>query len=366
MTPFALAKGFISDGTILFDPEGQGNGVQEVIEKYNRDMSFPEPFLSIQNCCLLLNRGYNMMSLDRRYAAIIREKLVSPVSKKDLIVTDGNSQITVALEKLQARDIAYWSTNTEVFLYPDENQYSIGTLILYNPFTQQTKVFSPTFPHLVEGDFYRVLNWDRAATTPKYDPSQSRVVYYFYDLGNANKAISLWDIEKNMEVWRRNLKPTRPWSSEPEWSPDGSQFAIFLPNAVRAKTLELTLVDRAGNETVLLDPAFSQKITAGSGITWSPNEQYLSFYVQDELGVRLLIYDFKVKQVWEPLPIEFTEREDDVNSDGIIWSPDSKQFLVNHFLAESRQFAYLVDVEKRLVYDFGYQFNAAVWLAPIE
>ena len=267
-----------------------------MIEKYLPGLARTDPFLSINNCCLLIENAKNRMSLDHRFAAIVQYEQEDYDKGQSIIFTDGYTQMNVDMGKLQARDVAYWPTNTEVFLYPKEQLYPQGTLILYNPFTQQSKVISPAFPHLVDGVLYRVPNWDSAPKAPKYDPSLSRVVYFKDNFMNPDTAIILWDLETNTEVWRRNLKSlvAWPWSSEPEWSPDGSRFAVFLPDMVRHETLELTLVDRAGNETILLDQGISKRITWGSGITWSPNGQYISFYVQEERGVRLLVYDFEL------------------------------------------------------------------------
>ncbi len=359
----------LSDGTILFNPLQKGKRSYAVVDKYQHEMASPEVFLSIQDCCIFADNNSNqMIAPDQRHAAFIREELSKTAVKTSMILTDGDSYQSVDLDKLQASGIAYWPSNTQVFLYPVGNPYPLGRLILYNLVTQQSQLITPTFPNLVDGRFWPVPNWYSASVAPKYDPSLSMVIFYENNLEKPDWAISLWDLKTNTEIWRRNLisLAARPWSSEPAWSPDGSRFAIFVPDAGEHKTLELTVVDREGNEKSLLDPAISEKFLWASGIAWSPDGQYLSFYVQEEADVRLLVYDFKREEVWDPAIVEYTHDEFNGNPGGVVWSPDGKQFLANNLLAQARKFAYLVDVEKRQGFDFGYLYGTAVWLAPVE
>jgi hypothetical protein len=358
--PIAMKKEDLADGIILFNSPDKS----EEVKIYQKDKAALETFISQKEYDIFLGiSGNQMMSPDRRHAAIIRD--VTEISEKGkyLIGTNGKTKTITNMEVLNARGIAYWLNDKQILFYPTGHIYPLGTLLLYNPFSRQLKIVQPTFPDLIDGYFYQVPNWGSAPIAPKYDPYLKRVVYY--KLNADEKAISLWNLESKTEIWKRELMSDTaiPWSSEPAWSPDGSQFAIFLPDAERHETLELTLVDRDGKEKIIHDPTISKWVTWGGGITWSPDGRYLSLYIEEYLSVvRPLVYDLTLKQTWDPGVIEIRDQPMSGNPGGVIWSPDSKQFLVNNI--GTIPFAYVVDVEKKLVYNFKYLFETAIWLKP--
>ncbi len=351
-TPLAWQSEALTDGVILYSPREQDN----VIEKIDRESPLPEQFFSQEECCLMLYTG-KMTSPDRKYAAIV-------TGADELLVTDGQTQISANLDKLNAIDIVYWPNNEQVFLWPkDYDSAPFGKLILYSPFTQEAKLIIPSFPDLVNTDLFPVSQWQNAMNDAKYDPSLSFVVYYraVKGKGDVFNSIVLWDIQNNQELWHRNLAYTTSWPfpSEPEWSPDGKRFAIFLPTVKNLSQLELVIIDSSGNETRIASSKLPQSIRYGAGLEWSPDGNFLAFYVQDNDQLRLLVYDLEKDEIWDPLII--IDYSDALLGEmqGVVWSPDSTQFLTHLTLS-------LVDIEKKQVFEFPYAFRNAVWLTAKE
>ena len=356
-TPLAWQSEALTDGVILYTSREQDN----VIEKIDRESPLPEVFFSQEECCLMLYTG-KMTSPDRKYAAIVTGAV-------ELLVTDGQTQISANLDKLNAIDIVYWPNNEQVFLWPkDYDSAPFGKLILYSPFTQEAKLIIPSFPDLVNTDLFPVSQWQNAMNDAKYDPSLSFVVYYRAVMGEGDvfNSIVLWDIQNNQELWHRNLAYTTSWPfpSEPEWSPDGKRFAIFLPTVKNLSQLELVIIDSSGNETIMDPSKLPQSIRYGAGLEWSPDGNFLAFYVQDNDQLRLLIYDLEKDEIWDPLIIIHYSDALLGEMQGVVWSPDSTQFLVTQeFIHYLDSFSYLADVDKRQIYNFLTPFENAVWLA---
>jgi hypothetical protein len=107
-TPLAWQSEALTDGVILYTSREQDN----VIEKIDRESPLPEVFFSQEECCLMLYTG-KMTSPDRKYAAIV-------TGADELLVTDGQTQISANLDKLNAIDIVYWPNNEQVFLWPKD------------------------------------------------------------------------------------------------------------------------------------------------------------------------------------------------------------------------------------------------------
>jgi WD40 repeat protein len=351
-TPLAWQSEVLTDGVILYTSREQDN----VIEKIDRENPLPEEFFSQEECCLMLYTG-KMTSPDRKYAAIV-------TGADELLVTDGQTQISANLDKLNAIDIVYWPNNEQVFLEPkDYDSAPFGKLILYSPFTQEAKLIIPSFPDLVNTDLFPVPQWQNAMNDVKYDPSLSFVVYYRESEGEAKliRSIVLWDTQSKRELWHRDMEypASRPFASEPEWSPDGKHFAIFLPTVKNPHQLELVIIDSSGNETSIASSKLLQSIRYGAGLEWSPDGNFLAFYVQDNDQLRLLVYDLEKDEIWDPLII--IDHPDDMIGEmrGVVWSPDSTQFLTHLTLS-------LVDIEKKQVFEFPYRFRNAVWLTTKE
>jgi Tol biopolymer transport system component len=150
----------------------------------------------------------------------------------------------------------------------------------------------------------------------------------------------------------------------PEWSPDGKRFAIFLPTVKNLSQLELVIIDSSGNETSIASSKLPQSIRYGAGLEWSPDGNFLAFYVQNNDQLRLLVYDLEKDEIWDPLII--IDYSDALLGEmqGVVWSPDSTQFLVTQeFIHYLDSFSYLADVDKRQIYNFLTPFENAVWLA---
>jgi hypothetical protein len=379
VTPQAWQPQRLADGILLFNPVDN----DLAINKFSRDLPAPLLFSSQNECCAMdTMSGYYSTSPNHQYAAYLRYERQGGQFNIYLIITDGVTQTSVLMDDLKALSIAYWLNDQEVLLFPDyyehlpwfpeEELLPLGTLISYNPFTKETRQIVPSFPDLIDGTLYRTHNWTSAPFGPKYDPSFLLAVYYSDRLsGEPSPKISLWDLQSATEIWHRNIPmfTQPPFPSEPMWAPDGSQFAIFIPDAQSKTKLELTLVSRDGTEQVVQLPYAN--ILSGSGITWSPDSAYISFFVVEDYLVHMVVYNVVNKELWELEPVKINTKE--MLAENVylvysftIWSSDSTQFLTKSITWGDEKFIYLVDVQNRQIYDFPYPFNNAVWLTAKE
>jgi len=72
-----------------------------------------------------------------------------------------------------------------------------------------------------------------------------------------------------------------------------------------------------------------------------------------------LVYDLEKDEIWDPLIVIHYSDALLGEMQGVVWSPDSTQFLTHLTLS-------LVDIEKKQVFEFPYRFRNAVWLKAKE
>ena len=150
------------------------------------------------------------------------------------------------------------------------------------------------------------------------DPQLTRVVYQYNNVEEFTRWVLL-DLQSKKELWRRDIG-YQPWTT-PDWTPDGTRFAVGLPTDVPDGFMELYIVDRAGNEqqaTHLEKAGLQAEILQ---TRWSPDQRYIAFW----LGNMLAVFDDATG-----VTTNYCIHSRNSIGDDFYWSPDSKQLALNY------------------------------------
>jgi Tol biopolymer transport system component len=157
------------------------------------------------------------------------------------------------------------------------------------------------------------------------DPTLTRLVYV-RDYGrNEEAGLVLVNLENGQTLWE--LKRFSPGDRHiPIWSPDGSQVAVISDDFQDAggTRWELYTVNRDGQATQWIDMKSKTVIHSSlwaDGPEWSPNERYIAFFSDS-----LYILDMVDRWIFD-LCIPMGEWSGALQN-AVIWSPDSKQILI--------------------------------------
>lgn len=150
------------------------------------------------------------------------------------------------------------------------------------------------------------------------DPQLTRVVYQYNNVEEFTRWVLL-DLQSKKELWRRDIG-YQPWMT-PDWTPDGTRFAVGLPTDVPDGFMELYIVDRAGNEQQITHFEKADLQAEILQTRWSPDQRYIAFWLNNLLAV----FDSTTGAT-----TNYCIHSRDSIGDGIYWSPDSKQLAFNY------------------------------------
>jgi Tol biopolymer transport system component len=137
---------------------------------------------------------------------------------------------------------------------------------------------------------------------------------------------------------------------EPAWSSDGQYLAAGLLHSAETSTPEVQIhgneiyqVDRDGRETRLTYLTNNYSKSEIGRLAWSPDNRYIAFELNvepisypeyaeiDSRGPRLAVLDTQTYQVTNYcIPLG-------VNGSKLIWSPDSRQIIVQNLNVSNRK-----------------------------
>jgi WD40 repeat protein len=193
--------------------------------------------------------------------------------------------------------------------------------IIYNAFTSQQEEIKPGYPGMLNSGL-RIWGWPYTQTV--YDPTLSLVAYPLNDW-----AIILWDRENNKEIARFPKTSDTVFDTIPVWSPDGRLMLIINPPASESIG-EIYSVSADGIVTRLTYFANSPSNILPKFLRWSPDMKSVAFWLVENEVPRLVVLDLKTKFVTNYC---LEGMESHKNMSGLlaapIWSPDSKNLLIN-------------------------------------
>lgn len=228
-----------------------------------------------------------------------------------------------------------------------------------NPFTGEQQELTSVFPGISKA---RTILW--GLTRVIYDPTQTRVVYPFFD-GENKTSVALWNTETNQEIARIITYGFPAFGYEPVWFSNGERF-IFVADVTEREPgdllfhHELLSVSREGEFQVLTHFSnFFRQTEMNGGYRLSPDETQIAFWMDDGQGMgeglQLAVLNMNTDQVTNYC----------ISGAGYpIWSPDSTQLLV----LTTEQEAYstiLVDLDQKIAALIAEETEPQGWmLAP--
>jgi hypothetical protein len=269
----------------------------------------------------------------------------------------------------------HWLNNEQIALNlfqpwgEGQDRYPIDQMI-YNPFTGEREQFtSEQYPDIDRANAR--MYWEGASTT-KYDPSVTRVVYPAriakdYS-GKSGHGYVLWDLENQIKLAEI---VTGQFASTPMWAPDGSRFVINDDWGDG----EFYAITRDGQVTQLTH-LNSESSSAGQQFfsdlySWSPDGRYLAFWrVEDKNPLfpgTLALLDTETGNITDTcISAGLMELDTPRNYFHLspIWSPDGKYLVTEANRQEDGSYqSVLVDLEGNLAIPLGENIFPVGWLA---
>jgi hypothetical protein len=377
-----LPAGFLSPGKIVYRPENfdplradsHTPGLMVVDPLTNMAYPFPEA----TECCSYILESERLVSRDRKWVALEYENF----DKKQFgyLITNANNSSTYSFMKDSVQNpwqyLLTWLNDERMVLYPQSNtpQYP-NRFLVYHPLTNQKTEVELSLPGLLPAKKeYPVLDWYNAIY-PSFDPTMTRAVYYKWDdTDTLYREIVLWDMEANIPLWRFPLEsPLYEFEvSEPKWATDGSWFVTVLRDQKSLNQVHLMRIFRDGRQEILRTGILGESLSAIAGVSISPNQRYISFFVYEDGNHHLYILDLDRDEVWDTCmagPVA-SNAPVSTHTEGV-WSPDSRQIIVSTNIDISSiktingETRFIVDIEKKEIIRFDIISSRwVIWLAP--
>jgi dipeptidyl aminopeptidase/acylaminoacyl peptidase len=220
-----------------------------------------------------------------------------------------------------------------------------GSIILYDPFSQDWRYFSDEIP-----DFYNFQDRSMIWWLVDYSPDLS-VVAYLGRMDDGGPGVIVRDLVTKVTIWKA---PGLPYGI-PRWSPAEDQIAVVMSG-------QLYLVDKTSRIIQFPELAFGNDIL---NLSWSPNGQYIALWAghDERMKADLMIYDTKASQV-----VDFCLTDNGRYNGFPVWSPDSRQFVVKMFLDDSgisQPSTVLVDIQNNAAYEISDDKSPLEWMNSI-
>jgi dipeptidyl aminopeptidase/acylaminoacyl peptidase len=218
-----------------------------------------------------------------------------------------------------------------------------------------------------------------------YDPMLKFAIYP-HTVGTTDQTYTyaLWDLTKqklvaSLENIFTNF-PARNFYPMPRWSPDGSHFVFVggvfpLDPSSDIYKLELYQVDRGGQAEQLTHLSGDVYIW-DSSLSWSPDGRYIAFFIGPPLGAatqkaQVAVLDTVTLDVTKYcISISFHGFDGGVYGTGFppppIWSPDSKQFLVEDWYQKEHRHTILVDIVHGSAAQLADDMEPMAWLSNLD
>lgn len=271
--------------------------------------------------------------------------------------------------------LADWINNQQIAIVmaepsddPFYDKFPASVLIL-NPFTEQTQVFSPNYPYIDRAN--PMINFGGRWGSTIYDPSLSRVVYAGTHNFLGYMLYSLTEGKILAEIPNYNL------AALPIWFSNGSQLIVlggddFYKVSTSGETKKITW----------FNPNYNINKNAGwdffirSYYSLSPNENLLAFWFGkreenvswDQTTFTLAILNLETGEIIDTCIKASNYQHEHLPPFAYpIWSPDSKNLLVSaKYPQENERDLVLIDLEKHAAFRLQSDLIPAGWLVGDE
>ena len=176
------------------------------------------------------------------------------------------------------------------------------------------------------------MSWSPHETQLAYVNEQDIIIFDF--VTQTEKILTSQD-----DIWLKRF---------PVWSTDGTYIAYQYHPMTAEEDTAIIMIDAQTGELQHRIATAEYRILPNASFSWSPNSQYFVYYLQTELGMRLFVRNQFMEVVAELDSVRIFR--------DIIWSPDSKWIILEHF-GDSMLF----EVETQEKYPFGFGASDFAW-----
>jgi len=318
-----LLSDILALGMMIFFDADETAGI---VRFYSLSSSKSSPVSFLDDSSRAILSDYRV-SPDGKWLAFVRARLDSEGVRHD--------ELVLTASKYQEQQIIPWDTKTwgdlqgwladsqQVVIAPpfDDNLLPAerpDKIIVFDPFAGQQHYISPSFPYS-GGSIYDY--WKYIGMSVVYDPTLNRVVYI-----DDEQTLVLWDVQGSRELWRFVSPGIIADNPAPVWAPNGAVMALATrlnPEETLddSSKFEFLFISQEGKVT--RSQPFPHYLGLERGLTsWSPNGRYLSFYwnAVGHKEKQLFLWDTKMQEFLDYCLTDVASEP--------IWSPDSRQFIV--------------------------------------
>lgn len=297
-----LENGLILSGKETYILNGE-------VKKYFSSLKTSEYYVDISNVIVTPN-GEKIAYIATKYL----------ISNNELSYVDQS--LRILMDNENEREITDWQPENEepIEWFDNENllfsltDHSDGTIMLFNPLTQEKRKVSTTFSNIYNLD--RIPWYKGPNPLPIYNSSMSLAFY----LRNSEQGMefALTNQKTGELLWSKVVhNPT----NRPLWSPVEDKILIAIPKS-SSSDFEFYTIDKNGQEIKLSNFNLIYSTTYINGFNWSPDGQSIGFWLdgrkeENEYFPRFAIFNLKNKQT--------TDYCIGPGGGNIIWSPSGNQ-----------------------------------------
>jgi hypothetical protein len=303
----------------------------------------------------------------------------SEIASKTLIL-DNRGQIMQEVPWKDAwKSLVGWLNNEEIMYLavppPDYAPYQNLPTTLFNLVAEEETILLPDYPNISSFEPFG-MQGPLAFTGASYSPNLNLVVYKSWDGAQKQTGVVLWDREHNREVVRI---PDSYSSTYPQWHPAGDRVVVVgsenYPESEEGKPGLLKPIDEElfilsvleqSRQVTHLGELFDNTTRIRS-LGWSPDGQRIAFDLRVDssecddgcIGI-LEVETGLIELVNFPnyrtaLPLDPTY--------SLVWSPDSRQLVLEVISGETNEHAIIVyDVERKVAFQVATQARIEGWL----
>lgn len=263
-------------------------------------------------------------------------------------------------ERLIIRMIPQVEPNSPTNYNPD--------FLVLNPFTEERHTLKVDYPDIY--NFYPIPNWDGWGITV-FNPALTRVVYFKGGVSGPFYYV-LWDMQNKSQI--TDFQIIGDLNAIPRWSPNGEQFA-FAPSLFSKvneyPSYELYGVTRDGDTTQLTHLSDYDAWVYIADLSWSPDSRYIAFWFSRWQQNESPSYESAsdrypaILDTETGLVTDYCINGERNASIGVriyqppLWSPDSKQIVVQSQIGSESFKTILIDIQENRA------FHIADDLAPV-